>query len=133
MTTQTKTQKKVTKSNVFFNFVPESLCHPNVTKAGKPFTNVSFYCDKSATGLASLSVNNGQVLDARKKDGTVVKGFKSILIGRGTGKHKVSIPTGDAKNPYKYVDMTNSEIVDCIETARAAYNKKKAEAEAVAV
>ena len=67
------------------------------------------------------------MLDATKKDGTVVPGYKSILLGAADKTRKVSVATGDASNPYQTIEMTNADIVKEINESRKAYRAAQAE------
>ena len=116
----------MTKKNIFMNFVSEAMIHINKTTEGKEFANISIPCSKSTTGYASVAVNLGQVLPATKKDGTVVDGYKSILMGSADKTRKVSIATGKKRISYKDIEMTNQEIVDCVNAARKAYRASQA-------
>ena len=119
------------KKNIFANFVSEAMLHTNTTADGKEFVNVSIPCSKSSTGYASFAVNVGQVLDATKKDGTVVPGYKSILLGAADKTRKVSVASGKKKITYKTIDMTNEEIVAEIAASRKAYRAAQATEAAV--
>ena len=112
--------------NLFANFVSEAMLHKNTTSEGKVFYNVSIPCSQSVTGFASFAVNVGQVLDATKKDGTVVPGYKSILLGAADKTRKVSVATGKKKISYKTVEMTNEAIVKEINDSRKAYRAAQA-------
>lgn len=115
------------KKNVFLNYVSEKLIHQNSTKDGdRQFANVSIPVESSKSGYGSFAVNLGQILDATKKDGTVVAGMKNVLLGAEDGKKSVSIQT-DAG--YETIEMTNSEIVAAVATSRKAY-RAEAQAEA---
>ena len=117
--------------NIFANFVSEAMLHNNTTAEGKAFVNVSIPCSKSKTGYASFAVNEGQVLPATKKDGTVVDGYKSILLGAADKTRKVSVATGKKKTPYETIEMTNAEIVAEITASRKAYRAAQATEQAV--
>lgn len=113
--------------NIFMNFANEAMLHANQTAEGKSFTNVSIPCSKSATGYASFAVNDGQVLPATKKDGTVVDGYKSILMGSADKTRNVSVAVKKGrKTVYETISMTNQEIVDCVNAARKAYRASQA-------
>ena len=117
--------------NVFANFISEAMLHKNQRADGREFINISFTCPQSKTGYATVAVNLGQVLDATKKDGTVVPGYKSILLGEADKTRKVSIcsrVTKTGKKTYKTVEMTNKEIVDCITEGYKAYKSANADA-----
>ena len=117
--------------NTFMNFVSEAMLHTNKTAEGKEFVNVSIPCSKSTTGYASFAVNVGQVLDATKKDGTVVPGYKSILLGAADKTRKVSVASGKKKITYKTIEMTNADIVKEVNEARKAYRATQATEAAV--
>ena len=116
--------------NVFLNWVSEKMIHINQTAEGRQFASISFPCDKSATGYASVGVNMGQLLAATKKDKTVVKGYKNVLLGKPDATRQVSICTkaakGKTKAVYEKIDMTNQAIADAVAADRAAYRQAQA-------
>ena len=57
------------KTNAWLNYVSEKMIHINKTGEGKEFANISIACPQSKTGLATIAVNLGQVIDSTKKDG----------------------------------------------------------------
>ena len=122
----------MTNTNLFLNYVSEKMLHNNTAGNGKNFVNVSIPCSQSVTGLASFGVNLGQVLDAKKKDGSVVAGYKSILLGKPEGTRQVSICTqatkGKKKAVYSNIQLTNKDIQDAVEANRKAYRAAKATA-----
>lgn len=107
----------------FINFISEKMLHVNKTADGKEFVNVSFPCAQSKTGYASFGVNMGQVLDAKKKDGTVVAGYKSVLLGDAEKTRKVSVATNKKGTSFKNIEMTNAAIADSYEASRKAYKE----------
>ena len=112
----------------FINFISEKMLHVNKTADGKEFVNVSFPCAESKTGYAAFAVNMGQVLDAKKHDGTVVAGYKSILLGDAEKTRKVSVATNKKGTSYKNIEMTNAAIADAFEESRKAYKAAAATA-----
>ena len=112
----------------FINFISEKMLHTNRTADGKEFVNVSFPCSQSKTGYAAFAVNMGQVLNATKKDGTIVEGYKSILLGDADKTRKVSIATNKKGTNYKDIEMTNAAIADAFEASRKAYKAAAATA-----
>ena len=112
----------------FINFISEKMLHTNRTADGKEFVNVSFPCAESKTGYASFGVNLGQVLDAKKKDGTVVAGYKSVLLGDAEKTRKVSVATNKKGTSFKNIEMTNAAIADAFEASRKAYKAAAATA-----
>lgn len=116
--------------NVFLNWISEKMIHVNQTAEGRQFASISFPCDKSATGYASVGVNMGQLLPATKKDKTVAEGYKNVLLGKPEAERTVSICTkaakGKAKATYENVKMTNQDIADAIAADRAAYKAAQA-------
>lgn len=112
----------------FINFISEKMLHVNKTADGKEFVNVSFPCSESKTGYASFGVNLGQVLDAKKKDGSIVAGYKSILLGDAEKTRKVSVATNKKGTSYKNIEMTNAAIADAFEESRKAYKSATATA-----
>lgn len=123
-------------ANLFLNYVSEKMLHSNTAGNGKSFVNVSIPCNQSVTGFASFGVNVGQVLDAKKKDGSVVAGYKSILLGKPEGTRQVSICTkaakGKSKAVYENIQLTNKDIQDAVEANRKAYRAAQAQATATA-
>ena len=109
--------------NKFINFISEKMLHTNRTADGKEFINVSFPCCESKTGYASFGVNLGQVLDAKKHDGTVVSGYKSILLGDAEKTRKVSVATNKKGTSFKNIEMTNAAIAEAFNAARTAYRQ----------
>lgn len=107
--------------NAFINFISEAMLHTNTTAAGKQFVNVSIPCKESKTGFASFGVNMGQVLDATKKDGTVVAGYKSILLGEADKTRKLSVATNKKATNFKDIEVTNAQIAAYFNDARNAY------------
>ena len=65
----------------FMHFVNMALIHEQHSSDGRMFYNISVPCQQSKNGYGSIAVNPGQLLDAKKFDGTVVDGYKSILLG----------------------------------------------------
>ncbi len=126
MANNTNTESKT----VFLNWVSEKMIHVNQTAEGRQFASISFPCDKSATGYASVGVNMGQLLAATKKDKTVVKGYKNVLLGKPDATRQVSICTkaakGKTKAVYEKIDMTNQAIADAVAADRAAYRQAQA-------
>lgn len=112
----------------FINFISEKMLHVNKTADGKEFVNVSFPCSESKTGYASFGVNLGQVLDAKKHDGTVVAGYKSVLLGDAEKTRKVSVATNKKGTNFKNIEMTNAAIADAFEESRKAYKAAAATA-----
>ena len=121
------------KNSTFINHYPVQMVHFNKTtdKNGneRQFASVSFSCPESKSGYGTFSVNMGQLLPAKKKDGTVVDGRYSILLGDAEKTRKVSIATNRAKNKsqrqYANVKLTNAQIAEYVNTARAAYTEEQ--------
>ena len=112
--------------NRFLNFVPNALIHVNSRADGKQFASISLPCESSKTGYASIAVNLGQLIPAtRGKDKVVVEGFKSVLLGDEAKSRKLSIATNKKGTAYKDIEMTNAEIADAFEAARAAYRASR--------
>lgn len=109
--------------NVFINFISEKMLHTNTTATGKDFVNVSIPCAQSKTGYASFGVNLGQILNATKRDGSIVAGYKSILLGEADKTRKVSVATNKKGTSYKDIEMTNAAIADAFNAARNAYHQ----------
>lgn len=118
-------------NSTFVNHYPAGMIHFNTAtdKNGneRQFANVSFNCPESKSGYGTFSVNMGQLLPATKKDGTVVNGRYSILLGDAEKTRRVSIATNRAKNKsqrkYACILLTNAQIAEYISTARAEYKE----------
>ncbi len=126
--------KKTTKTNgAFINHYPAGMVHIRKTtdKNGneREFASVSIACPESKTGMANITVNMGQLLPATKKDGTVVDGRYSILLGDADKERTVSVATNNPKNAknrkYADVKLTNAQIAEYVNTARAAYAEEQ--------
>ena len=115
-------------ANAWLNYTSEKMIHINKTGEGKEFANISISCPQSKTGIATLAVNLGQVIDATRKDGTVVEGYKNILLGGEDKTRKVSVATNKKGTSYKQIEMTNGEIAKIVAEARKAYRASQAEA-----
>lgn len=114
----------------FMNFVNMSLIHEQHSNDGRTFYNISVPCEKSKNGYGSIAVNPGQLLDAKKFDGTVVEGYKSILLGAEDKERNVSIATNKNGTSFKTIKLTNAAIAAGFEAARAAYKATLAVTEA---
>ena len=123
------------KKNLFINLVNSEMIHFNDRLDGKgQVANVSFSCDKSKTGIASVGLNPGQILDATRKDGTVIEGYNSVLLGAADAKRQVSIckkvATKTKAATYDTIEMTNAEILTAFLDGRKAYRESVKEADA---
>lgn len=114
----------------FMNFVNMALIHEQKNSDGRTFYNISVPCEKSKNGYGSIAVNPGQLLDAKKFDGTVVEGYKSILLGAEDKERNVSIATNKNGTSFKTIKLTNAAIAAGFEAARAAYRATLAATEA---
>lgn len=123
MAKTTKNEKKT--GGVFLNFRPNATIREQKTGDGKTFYNVSVPCPQSKSGWGSFGVNPGQVYAATKRDGTVVDGYSSILLGKPEGTRQVSICTklakGRAKAAYETITMSNADIAAMVAEDRKAY------------
>lgn len=115
--------------NTWMNYVSAKMVHINKTGEGKEFANISIACPQSKTGLGTIAVNLGQVIDATKKDGSVVEGMKNVLLGAPEKTRKVSIATNKKGTSFKSVEMTNAAIADMVLAERKAYRAATAQAE----
>lgn len=113
------------KKNVWLNFVSESMVHEAQGPKG-PFKNVSFDCEDSANGIATVSVNMGQVRQSTKKDGTVAAGYVNVLLGAEGSKRQVSVKKADGS--YDRVEMTVEAIANSFASGREAYRAAQAAA-----
>lgn len=116
-------------ANAWLNYTSDKMIHVNETAEGKKFANISVSCPQSKTGIATLAVNLGQVIDSTRKDGTVVDGYKNILLGEADKTRKVSVATNKKGTNYKQIEMTNGEISKMVAEARKEYRAAQNEAE----
>lgn len=118
-------------NNTFINFVSAKLLHTNKANNGREFVNVSIPVEASKTGYGSFAVNPGQVMNSTKKDGSLVDGYKNILLGAADKQRQVSICTKTAtkKSPAQYstIAMTNGEIAEAVAASRKAYRANTAD------
>ena len=118
-------------NSTFINHYPAGMIHIQTTtdKNGnaREFANVSFSCPESKSGYGTFSVNMGQLLPATKKDGSVIDGRYSILLGDADKARKVSVATNNpkdkSKRKYASVLLTNAQIAKYVNTARAEYRE----------
>lgn len=123
------------RNSIFINRVSEKLVH--LSKDGS-FYNLSVPYEQSKDGFLHFTLRLGQVLNATKKaDGSVIEGWKNILLGNAETVRKCSyctkLPKGKRKGEYADVELTNAQIAELFEQNRAAYKAaqkaQKAEAE----
>ena len=114
-------------ANVWLNYVSEKMIHIYKTKnrGGKEFASISIKCPQSKTGFATLAVNLKQIFNTTRKDGSVVKGYKNIFLGKEDENRNVSIAVGGRSTYYKEILMTNKEIVGAFVEDSKDYNKPK--------
>lgn len=115
-------------SNKWINYVSAKMIHTNKTAEGKEFANISIACPQSKTGLGTIAVNLGQVIDSTRKDETVVEGMKNVLLGAPEKTRKVSIATNKKNTAFKTIEMTNEAIAEMVAAERKAYRAAQAEA-----
>ena len=116
------------KTNAWLNYVSEKMIHINKTAEGKEFANISIACPQSKTGLATIAVNLGQVIDSTKKDGSIVAGMKNVLLGAPEKTRKISVATNKKGTNFKTIEMTNEAIATMVADERKAYRAAQAEA-----
>lgn len=114
-------------ANVWLNYVSEKMIriYKTKTKEGKEFASISIKCPQSKTGFATLAVNLKQIFNTTRKDGSVVKGYKNIFLGKEDENRNVSIAVGDRSTYYKDILMTNKEIIGAFVENSKDYNKPK--------
>lgn len=117
------------KKSVWLNYVSEKMVHVNKRESdGKEFANISIACPQSKTGLATIAVNLGQVINSTRKDGTVVEGYKNILLGKPERELTVSVATNKKGTNYKNIKLTAEQVANQYAEERKAYRKAQAEA-----
>jgi len=114
-------------ANVWLNYVSEKMIriYKTKTRGGKEFASISIKCPQSKTGFATLAVNLKQIFNTTRKDGSVVKGYKNIFLGKEDENRNVSIAVDGRSTYYKDILMTNSEIVEAFVENNKNYSKPK--------
>ena len=122
-------------ANVWLNYVSEKMIHIYKTKnrGGKEFASISIKCPQSKTGFATLAVNLKQIFNTTRKDGSIVEGYKNILLGkedeiREIPIYKISNNIADGLPSCIKMWMKNREIAEAVTEAHKAYEKYKANA-----
>lgn len=122
---------KTNSNNTFINHYPAGMIHFNTATDEdgneRQFANVSFNCPESKSGYGTFSISMGKLLPATRKDGTVVNGRYSILLGDADKTRKVSVATNNpkdrSKRKYASVLLTNAQIAEYVDTARVKYKE----------
>lgn len=127
-------------ANVWLNYVSEKMIRIYKTKnrGGKEFASISIKCPQSKTGFATLAVNLKQIFNTTRKDGSIVEGYKNVLLGAEDETRKISVSylgsIRDGLPHSRKLLMTNSDIAKAVteahKEAHMAYIKAKAKAEA---
>lgn len=120
MTTNTNNTTSA-QGNIWLNNVHKAMVHENTNGQGKKFLNISFDCAASATGLASVSVNPGQVFQATDKSGAPKADWVNVLLGKPGTTRKVSIKKADGN--YERVEMAVEQVKAYFEDGRKAYRE----------
>lgn len=116
--------------NIWLNFVSEKMVREQNGPKG-PFYNVSFDCKKSASGIATVSVNKGQVRPSTKKDGSEAAGYVNVLLGAPGSQRQVSVKKEDGS--FDRISMTVDEIAESFNAGRSEYRAEQAAKEAPAI
>lgn len=99
-----KNSQEAKEATLFINNYPSSLCHKH-SSGDKTFTSVSFmYNDK----WASFIVNDGQIKDSTRKDGTLIDNCINIVLGKAHQSRKISFKNETGN--YDTEQMSNSDI-----------------------
>ena len=99
-----KNPTEAKETTLFINNYPSSLCHKH-TSNDKQFTSVSFkYNDK----WASFIVNDSQIKDSTRKDGTIIDNCINIVLGKAHQSRKISFK--NENGIYDTEQMSNSDI-----------------------
>ncbi len=99
---------------LFINNYPASLCHKH-TSGDKTFTSVSFkYNDK----WASFIVNDNQIKDSTRKDGTIIDNCINIVLGKAHQSRKISFK--NETGSYNTEQMSNGDIRNFINENRVS-------------
>ena len=122
---QDKKETKDYSKNVWLNYVSDKMIHEQhrTDDPTRTFRSVTISCPESATGLATIAVNDGQVKPSTKKNGAPVEGFSNILLGDADKTHKVSVATDKKGKNFKDIEMTNGEICRMFEVEKAKYRE----------
>lgn len=114
-------------ANVFANNVNRAMIHEKTREDGKKFFSVSVETDKSKSGMATYSVNEGQILDKKDKEGNVVaEHYCNILLGKPEATRSLSVAVGRKNKEGKYtkfdtIEVTNAEVSKMHRDAQKAY------------
>lgn len=123
-TTATAAATRRIDNPVFINHYPAAMIHnrtyTNKNGVEKQFVSVSISCPASKSGMGSIALNLKQVLPALKKN-QPVEGRRNLFLGAANETRQVSIATNKAKTKFKNIEMTNKDIADMVNNARAAY------------
>lgn len=124
---QDKKEIKDYSKNVWLNYVSDKMIHElhRTNEPTRTFRSVTISCPESATGLATIAVNNGQVKASTKKNGAPFEGFSNILLGDAGKTHKVSVATDKKGKNFKDIEMTNGEICKMFEAEKAKYRESQ--------
>lgn len=127
------------KNGAFINHYPKGMVHfqDYVNSKGEPGTlaSVTIDCPQSKTGKATIAVNLGQLLPAKKRNRQtgkkyVVKNRWNIFLGDKDELRDVSIALNNAKKKenrkYQTIQMTNAQIEAMVTTARELYAEEHA-------
>ena len=109
-----------TIQNVWLNGVNKAMIHEATNKEGKTFLNVSFSYENSANGLASVSVNEGQVRVATKRQtGEEMPNYRNVMLGKPGSKRTISVK--NAQGDYDRIEVTVEEILESFKAGRAKW------------
>ena len=131
-------EEDVFKEDVWLDYIPENDICISKTAEGKEYANVVINFFLSKTGMTVLVVNPEQVIDVTRKDGSIVEGYKNVLLGAEDETRKISVSylgsIRDGLSHSRKLLMTNSDIAKAVteahKEAHMAYIKAKAKAEA---
>lgn len=110
------TTNTANKNGVFINWLSAKLVR-DAKSGDREFKSVSV---PTENGFMSIAVNEGCIIPSTKRDGTVVDGYVSVLIGQKGSTKKVSVPTADGTG-YETIEMAVTDIADKYNAQRAAY------------
>ena len=131
-------EEDVFKEDVWLDYIPENDICISKTAEGKEYANVVINFFLSKTGMTVLVVNPEQITNATRKDGSIVEGYKNVLLGAEDETRKISVSylgsIRDGLPHSRKLLMTNSDIAKAVteahKEAHMTYIKAKAKAEA---
>lgn len=127
MANNNTTTQETKATLIYLNNVNNKLIHDVQPKDPnkKAFKNVSFACDKSINGLATVGVSVNQVKPATRKDNSVIEGYSSVFLGDNPAQERqvsIRVKEGEGDDCFEKITMTVQQIYDSYEANRAEHS-----------